>query len=324
MRCERILFGMMGVVVTAVIIGCGTQQQAVLEPRGDTPFERALDYEEQQEFGLAAKEYLRVLKENPNDSRAYVNLGLIYDREGRESHAVRCWQRALEVNPNDARALNLLGNVWKDQQQYLKAIAYYRRALEADPDYADVHWNLAAAYRHLEMKREAATHYRRFIAVASAHERRDVDTAETYLAELRKEGEVFDEIAPSAPALAEAPADVAPVIPPAEAVPPAVEETAPVAVVPAPSVWEECPAMDSMGPCAVETELTAEEDLPAEPAPDAPEDVPEVKEEKSTDGEATTTQRKYDGTTEDELREWVAEDLDRAWRERHNQARAEE
>ncbi|KPL01596.1 MAG: hypothetical protein AMK75_04250, partial [Planctomycetes bacterium SM23_65] len=195
MRRAKGLCGILTVLAVGLLSGCGIMQARtddVLEPQGATAFERALDYEEQEELELAAKEYRRALKEDPTDSRCWVNLGLIHEREGRERHAVACWQRAIRANPGDARAYNLLGNVWMENGQYSKAIAYYRRAIQADPKYADPHWNMAAAFRHLDMERDAAEHYLEFIQVASAYEHEDVANAKLFLAELDKKGMIID------------------------------------------------------------------------------------------------------------------------------------
>ena len=214
-----------------------------------------------------------------------------------------------------------------DQKQYRKAVAYYGRALEADPDYTDVHWNMAIAYRSLDMKREAAGHYRAFAELASADERNDVNTARTYLAELRREGHVFDEVVEEAPALAGAPGPVETVSPPVEEAEPVLEEEAPVSAELAAGALEEGFEVELTDPCAEEAEFVSEEDVPTlEELPLCePEDFPEVGDEEETTGtEASSPETQYDELTEDELRERVAADLDRAEREQKMQARAEE
>ena len=207
MKRNKALCGILTVLATCLLAGCSMMQaknDLVLDPHGATAFERALDYEEQQEFDLASAEYQAAIVADPTDSRPWVNLGLIHHRAGRTRAAIACWQKAVHANPNDAYAYNLLGNVWKAQGDYAKAAAYYRRAIAADPDYADPHWNMAAACRHLGREREAAEEYAAFIEVAKASDTDDVSRARTYLAELGgKDFTPRPRMIPGLPAVAE-------------------------------------------------------------------------------------------------------------------------
>ena len=191
MRRGKQMCGILTVLFVCFASGCGFMQaknDTVLEPVGATAFERGLDYEEQQEFKLAAREYEKALEADPSDSRCWVNLGLIHANAGRHRHAVACWQKAIHANPGDARAYNLLGNVCRENKDYSKAIAYYQRAVQADPEYADPHWNMAAALRHQDMKTEAAEHYRRFVELSADAESLDVTNAKLFIAELDSKG----------------------------------------------------------------------------------------------------------------------------------------
>jgi Tfp pilus assembly protein PilF len=161
--------------------GMGSRSQSAAELQGEEHFQKALGYEAQEQWELAKQEYRLAIKQRPNDSRAYVNLGQLYSRDGETERAEECWRQALRVNPRDARALNLLGSVYFRQKQYDLAIASYRKALEADPNYANAHWNLAVAYRTVDMKREAADHYRRYIDLAPGGELDDIVEARRYI-----------------------------------------------------------------------------------------------------------------------------------------------
>jgi len=150
-------------------------------PKPMSHFERGLAYEQRGQFGPAMNEYRLAIRDDPKDSRPYVNLGRLYEREQQFGRAERHWQQAIEVNPNDARAYNLLGRAYKRQGEFNKAIAYFNRSLEANPNRADVHWNLAVCYRSLDQKRQAVRHYRRYIALASPRDTVDISTAKRYL-----------------------------------------------------------------------------------------------------------------------------------------------
>ncbi|HUW59074.1 MAG TPA: tetratricopeptide repeat protein [Planctomycetota bacterium] len=168
--------------IAAAIAGCESQTQtAGGTSAGPTHFQKALDYEVREDFDLARDEYAAAIKQDPADSRAYVNLGCLYAREGDQARAERCYAKAVEVSPKDIRALNLLGGVYMRQKRYDRAIAYYRRVVELDPKYANGHWNLAAAFRNLGYPKEAAQYYRQYIALASPDEEEDVAEAKRYV-----------------------------------------------------------------------------------------------------------------------------------------------
>jgi len=179
------------VVSLAALAICGCQgqspsggrqpaQQSAQVPE-ENHFQKALDCEAQQQWELAKQEYRLAVKQQPQDSRACVNLGRLYAREGESAHAEECWRQALRINPKDARAANLLGSVYMRQKQFDKAITCYGKALEADPNYANAHWNIAAAYRSLDRKREAAQHYRKYIDLAPPEDLEGIVEARRYM-----------------------------------------------------------------------------------------------------------------------------------------------
>jgi Tfp pilus assembly protein PilF len=166
--------------------GCGTQTSSTVRPPVPTAsqedhFQKALGFESQQQWDMAKQEYRAAIKQQPGDSRAYVNLGQLYARDGESARAEDSWRQALRANPADSRALNLLGSVSMRQSKYDQAIAYYRKALQADPNYANAHWNLATAYRSVDMKREAADHYRKYIELAPPDDLDGIVEARRYM-----------------------------------------------------------------------------------------------------------------------------------------------
>jgi tetratricopeptide (TPR) repeat protein len=87
----------------------------------------------------AAALYESVLKTNPYDTVALVNLGAIYAGAGRTQPAATLWERALETNPAiEAAALNLA-----QIRPPAAAKAILRRYLEIDPGSAIVRSRLA-------------------------------------------------------------------------------------------------------------------------------------------------------------------------------------
>lgn len=186
MRSLRWMIALFCMAALSVIGGCGTEtsstarSQAQAVPQEDH-FQKALGFEAQEQWDLAKQEYRLAIKQQPADSRACVNLGQLYARDGESARAEESWRQALRANPADSRALNLLGSVYMRQSKYDEAIAYYRKAVDADPNYANAHWNLAAAYRSVDMKREAAEHYRKYIELAPPEDLDGIVEARRYI-----------------------------------------------------------------------------------------------------------------------------------------------
>lgn len=169
-------------LAVAGISGCESQSQTTGNPdTGPTHFQKGLDYEVREDLEEAASEYKLAIRQDPRDSRAYVNLGCLYANAGQSARAERHYRKAVEVNPEDVRALNLLGGILLRRGDCQGAIACYKRAVAVDPEFANSHWNLAAACRSLGLKQAAAQHYRKYIELASPDEEKDLDEARRYV-----------------------------------------------------------------------------------------------------------------------------------------------
>jgi len=84
----------------------------------------------------------------------YVNLAILYRRNGRDEDAEATLDRALALAPEHAAANNELGLLLRERGEFADAEAAYRRAIEGDPAYALAHYNLGVLL-DLYLKREA-------------------------------------------------------------------------------------------------------------------------------------------------------------------------
>jgi tetratricopeptide (TPR) repeat protein len=121
------------------------------------------------------------IRETPDDSRLYVNLGRVYEEQHQFGRAEHTWRRAVSIDPGDHRAWNLLGNAARRQDRYDDAIACYKKAIAAEPDFAEAHWNLAVCYRAIGMVPLASDHYRRYMTLSSPADAYDRKAAEAFL-----------------------------------------------------------------------------------------------------------------------------------------------
>ena len=82
----------------------------------------------------------------PDYAGAQVNLGIIYDRNGRPNAAEAAFRRAVSVCTECAAAYNHLGIVQRQKGLFDEAEQSYLRAIEANPDYALAYYNLGVLY----------------------------------------------------------------------------------------------------------------------------------------------------------------------------------
>ena len=98
---------------------------------------------------------------NPENDRAWNNLGKSELERGNIDQAEEYFQKALEINPDHPRAKGNLGYILYTRQEYEKALPYMRQAAYALPRSADFQYNLGVLYSELGKSKEAATYYRK-------------------------------------------------------------------------------------------------------------------------------------------------------------------
>jgi tetratricopeptide (TPR) repeat protein len=85
------------------------------------------------------------IKQQPDNPKLLVELGLAYWAQNDYKHALDAFQHAVEVGPSSAEALNWLGvAIWK-KGDLPGAIAEFRKAISLDPKYARAYTNLGSA-----------------------------------------------------------------------------------------------------------------------------------------------------------------------------------
>ncbi|MFN7413430.1 MAG: tetratricopeptide repeat protein [Dolichospermum sp.] len=87
----------------------------------------------------------KVLQVEPNNGKAYNNLGNALGRQGKLPEALAAHQKALQLNPNDAEAYVGIGNVLNAQGKPEEALAFYKKALQLNPKLAVAYYNLGNA-----------------------------------------------------------------------------------------------------------------------------------------------------------------------------------
>lgn len=117
-------------------------------------------YEEQGRIDEAIARYNHALvTPNPEQDKAHYNLGRLFQMQGRAAAARSQYEFALVVNPSHANAQRALANLMRTVGDQASAIEAYLEALEDDPESATLHFELAEAYASQGQTDRAEQHY---------------------------------------------------------------------------------------------------------------------------------------------------------------------
>ena len=91
------------------------------------------DFLKQRKYKKAEKVYEEIIKANPDDDKAYLELGMSYWFRGRPSEAEEMYKKSIEINPENDTAYCMLGMRYRHQKKYSKAEEMYEKAIEINP-----------------------------------------------------------------------------------------------------------------------------------------------------------------------------------------------
>lgn len=116
--------------------------------------------------GAKAK-FEAALKEQPEDARAQLGLGLCEESLNHAEAAERAYRKAAEIDPSLAEAHNNLGLLLRDKGDLEGAIAALQRATEADPRLASAQANLALSFEEAKQPEQAAVAYKKAVTLSA-------------------------------------------------------------------------------------------------------------------------------------------------------------
>ena len=125
--------------------------------------------------------YKKAVETEPDDFRAWFNMGLIYEERESFEEASRAYKNAVRANPFFAQAQNNLGYTYKERHFYAYAVEHYLKAIDLMPDNAGFYYNIGNAYTHQEKIDEAFDAYKKALELMPTFAKAHYNMARTYL-----------------------------------------------------------------------------------------------------------------------------------------------
>ncbi len=137
--------------------------QVVVEDRSRLETLRA-DYR-RHEITREIERYRLLVERDPDDARAYNNLGHNYLLGGRVEEALAAFRRSVELDPGYAAARRNFAVTLYRTGRFEPAVTEFERALRLDPDDAEAHFTLGHMFFEQRRPAEAIPHYRDAIRI---------------------------------------------------------------------------------------------------------------------------------------------------------------
>lgn len=119
----------------------------------------------------AEREYKTAIRLEPDYLVPYSSLAILYGKRGEIDKAIEIFQWVLPQLPNkDPKVYTGLGVAYMIKGLLKEAETEFKEALKIDPNYATAHLNLAEVYERMGLKYDAMKSYQRFIETASSVE----------------------------------------------------------------------------------------------------------------------------------------------------------
>jgi len=131
----------------------------------------------------AELELEQLTKEYSGYPGPFVNLALVYLKDGRRDDARAALDRALAIDPGHAAANTQLGVLLREEGKFQDAERAYRKALATDPNHALAHYNLGVLLDvYLRKPAEALEHYELYQSSLAAPD----ETVGRWIVDLRR------------------------------------------------------------------------------------------------------------------------------------------
>ena len=107
-------------------------------------FQQALDFHQRGNIEDAKKYYSYLIKKEPIDQRALLNLGAIFQQSGEFDKAIKIYNNLIKLNPNSSDVLSNLGLIYRDIGKLSEAENLLRKSLTINPKLDNALFNLCS------------------------------------------------------------------------------------------------------------------------------------------------------------------------------------
>jgi tetratricopeptide (TPR) repeat protein len=76
---------------------------------------------------MAIDYYKKAISFDPNNLRAYYNLGLLFGKLKKYNKAINCYENAIKINPNFKEPYALYGNVLLNINKHKEGLEYIKK-----------------------------------------------------------------------------------------------------------------------------------------------------------------------------------------------------
>ncbi|MBF0549435.1 MAG: M48 family metalloprotease [Deltaproteobacteria bacterium] len=114
---------------------------------------------------LAERRFMNRIKQNPMDKMAYLGLGLVYARTGKNEEALEELKKAVKIDPADPAILSSLGRTYFNLNQYDRAKECLSQSVVMRPDFAETLYYLGRVDQELGYSAEAIKLFNRVLAL---------------------------------------------------------------------------------------------------------------------------------------------------------------
>jgi Flp pilus assembly protein TadD len=155
-------------VLFSLLGGCGSTQgtstrpQAVVvasHPQATPDLLRGERLLAEGKVGEAKRVFEQALADDPEDPRAWLDLGLTHEAAGDFASAEKAYRSATEADPRFAEAFNNLGVLLREDTRLVEATKMLELAVDLDPNLTAARFNLGLAYEEQGKLAEAEREY---------------------------------------------------------------------------------------------------------------------------------------------------------------------
>src|SRR5690242_19569523 len=91
---------------------------------------------DQDELDESKEKLDKALELDPKNGRAYFELGLLYNKQGKQADAEQALSKAVQRSPNESLFWYAYGEIYRLQERVDDAISAYKKAIDLDPPYS--------------------------------------------------------------------------------------------------------------------------------------------------------------------------------------------